>query len=203
MELFPSAGMKREHVERDLGRMGRTAMPREARTGLLSFIPGRSGSRSRRPRLETERPRLRWWLPGPMALPQPEEGQISGSEPPGLTCGSARPCWQAWRGQSLEVRRKMGISVSLQGALRPFQRPHPPIVPALEFKYLGLGVCCFSFSAGLCLSWPLPCSLPPKPSMSCSPSLCNSFLVSAALTLVFLFPLSLLFSCLFQPPGLP
>lgn len=156
MEHFPSTGMKRERVERDLGRMGRTAMPREARTGLLSFIPGRSGSRSRRPRLETERPRLRWWLPGPMALPQPEEGQISGSEPPGLTCGSARPCWQAWRGQSLEVRRKTGISVSLQGALRPFQRPHPPIVPALEFKYLGLGVCCFSFSAGLC---PVLCPL--------------------------------------------
>lgn len=103
--------MKREHVERDLGRMGRTAMPREARAGLLSFIPGRSGNRSRRPRLETEGPRLRWWLPGPMALPQPEEGQISGSEPPGLTCGSARPCWQGWCGQSLEVRRKTGASV--------------------------------------------------------------------------------------------
>lgn len=64
-------------------------------------------------------------------------------------------------------------------------------VPALEFKYLGLGIYCFSFSAGLCLSRPLACSLPPKPSTSCSLSLCNSFLVSASRTLVFLFPLSL------------
>lgn len=102
--------MKREHVERGLGSMGTAATPREARAGLLS-IPGRSGSRSRRPRLETEMLRLRRWLPGPMALPQPEEGQISGQEPPGLTYGSIRPCWQGWCGQSLQVRRKTGISV--------------------------------------------------------------------------------------------
>lgn len=45
----------------------RTAVtPREARPGLLSFIPGRSGSRNRNRRPSLERPRQ--WLVGPMAL---------------------------------------------------------------------------------------------------------------------------------------
>lgn len=42
----------------------RTATPREAKPGLLSFIPGRSGSRNRRPSLESPTQ----WLLGPMAL---------------------------------------------------------------------------------------------------------------------------------------
>lgn len=41
----------------------------EARAGLLSFIPVGSRSRSRRPR-------QRWNLVGPMALPQPELLQV-------------------------------------------------------------------------------------------------------------------------------
>lgn len=64
-----------------MGRMGIAAIPREA--GLLSVIPGRCGSRSRR--LETKKPKLKWCLPGPMALLQQEAVQISGCEPPGPT----------------------------------------------------------------------------------------------------------------------
>ena len=88
-------------------------------------------------------------------------------------------------------------TVNLQVALQPFQLPHPLFVPALEFKYLGLGIYCFSFSAGLCLSWPLACSLSPNPSTSCSPSLC---LPDPGLPLSTFSPFLL---PLFQLPGLP
>lgn len=151
--------------------MGTAATPREARAGLLS-IPGRSGSRSRRPRLETEMLRLRRWLPGPMALPQPEEGQISGQEPPGLTYGSIRPCWQGWCGQSLQVRRKTGISVESN---YPAGSPAALPVPRPCYLYTCPGILVLGpwHLLFLLLFWPLPlpCSSPSTPFTSHSASL--------------------------------
>ena len=92
--------------------------------------------------------------------------------------------------------------VNLQGALQPFQLPYSPNCTCPGIKYLGLGIDCFSFSAGLCLSWPLPCSLPLtrlfpalRPSITPSWSL-PPWPWSSSFHSSFLPPL-------FQPPGLP
>lgn len=81
-------------VDRDLGKKGNSCRARRCRAGLLHVTPGNSENRNRRPRLETEKPRLKWWLLGPMLLPQQDLGRVGGCESWGLTEGSIRLCWQ-------------------------------------------------------------------------------------------------------------
>ena len=100
---------------------------------------------------------------------------------------------------------------TLQGVLQPYQLPDPAMCTCPGILVLGPWHLLFLL---LCWSLPLLASVfalffAPHPlylslslsvSISCYLSLCNSFLVSASLTLVFLFPLSLPFSCLYFSP---
>lgn len=94
-------------MDRDLGKKGNSCRARWCRAGLLHVTPGNSENRNRRPRLETEKPRLKWWLLGPMLLPQQDLGLVRGCESWDPTEGSIRLCWQ---GRYLEVRSKTEIS---------------------------------------------------------------------------------------------
>lgn len=91
-------------LERDLG-LTRTAAPGE-QGWFPELLPGSSGNRSRRPRLEAEQLRWRRRHPSSMVLLQQEVGQASGCERPGPTEGSIRPCCQGWCGQYLDIRSK-------------------------------------------------------------------------------------------------
>lgn len=162
-----------------MGRTRTAATPREARPGLLSFIPGRSGSRNRRP--SPERPTQ--WLLGPMAL----RGRCLGVSLLARPRAASGPASKdgvdnTWKS---EGRSLLGPATHWGALQLIWLSDSPFLYLSLDFStspsllvLASAGLCPCPFlcpSSSLYLSFSLPVSV------SFCLFLCNSFLVSLGL----------------------